>query len=1330
MAPLRGRIREVAGPRRHLLERRLDGVARAHAEGRDMARAINSIGRDLDRFHSGRKAREARILPVEFPEELPISRERSQIAAAIRAHQVVVICGETGSGKTTQLPKICLELGRGIDGLIGHTQPRRVAARSVAARISEELSTPLGTGVGYAIRFNDRTAADTRIKLMTDGILLAETSRDRDLLAYDTIIVDEAHERSLNIDFLLGYLKRLLPRRPDLKVLVTSATIDPERFSRHFGGAPIISVEGRTHPVDLRYRPPGTDHPDPDDAMIQGILDGIREIDDAGMTIPEPSGRPDILVFLPGEREIRDVTAAIDAAGFDETETLPLYARLSNDQQDRVFKPGPRRRIVLATNVAETSLTVPRIRGVIDSGLARIARYSPRRRVQRLPIEPISRASAAQRSGRCGRIAPGVCIRLCDEESFAKRPEFTAPEILRSNLASVILRMADLGLGEPEAFPFVELPSAKLIRDGFETLHELGAVDRERTLTGMGRDLAALPVDPRIGRMVLASIDEGCLGEILTVAAALTVPDPRLGNERRGSLGHTIFRDSSSDFLGFVRLWRAWRDARSEKGSSALRTWCRRHDLSFLRMREWQDVHDQLSVLARELLGRRGGDSGENRKGGRKRPPRIPEVRDDPPGGAIHRAILSGLVSHVGKRGERGEYHGINGGTFELFPGSVLRRQEAPWIVAAEIVETSRRWGRTCARIRGDWIEKVAPHLVRHTHFEPHFVPDTGFVSAYERVTCGDIDTTERRRVPYAPIDAVAARQVFINEALVAARLEGEPGFLKANRITRERLESLSDRGREIDLVGDEDRQFRFYDARLPDEIHNVPAFEAWRRQAERRDPQVLRMKDGDLLDPDRTRPDAAAYPDRIEVAGVEVPLRYRHEPGHPADGVTAMIPLELLGRLDPRRFDWLVPGLLHDKIETLIRSLPRRMRTRFMPIAETAAGAAEHLRFGETPLLRALSGYLSTIGGSEITPSDFRLEMLESHHSMRFELVDAEGGTLSTTRRFEDLLASHRDRARAAFEASVEISLGEGDDEASHLAAIRGRRDWDFGSLPDEVRIHRGGGRLPAFPAIADEGRDVRVRVTDDRTTAIELHRRGVRRLLSLGVDDALRHHLEHLPGLGGLQLLASPLGSSADFVRDLGDLAVAVAVSDDLDTGEGLAAVRDREAFLEFDDRVRRDLWPALERACDLVEPILRSRQTLLEEIDQPGPAIWEPVRRDERRHVEHLVPAGFAGMISPTRLSQLPRYLEASRRRLDRLRGSGFQRDQVRREEFEGWRRLFAAQRSRLTEIGRIDPRVDAFGWLLEEYRVHLFAQELGTPVRISPAALKSAWRDIAG
>ena len=1298
-----------------MLVRRVDGVGRGLAAGRDMTRALDAVGRDLDRLEKGREARGARSFEIEYPDQLPVSRAREEIAEAMRSSQVVILCGETGSGKTTQLPKICLELGRGVDGMIGHTQPRRVAARSVASRIAEELATPLGEGVGYSVRFNDRTAVGTRVKLMTDGILLAETSRDRDLMAYDTIIVDEAHERSLNIDFLLGYLKRLLPRRPDLKIVVTSATIDPERFSRHFGDAPIIRVPGRAHPVEIRHRPLSGD--ESDEAMTNGIVEAVRELDSSGIVVPDPSGRPDILVFLPGEREIRDAAEALERAALPDTEVVPLFARLSNERQDRVFKPGAARRVVLATNVAETSLTVPRIRGVIDTGLARIARYSPRRRVQRLPIEAVAQSSVEQRTGRCGRIAPGICIRLFGEADFGARDRFTPPEIMRSSLASVILRMADLGLGDPENFPFVEKPSAKLVRDGFETLFELGAVDRQRRLTETGRDLARLPIDPRIGRMVIGAIDEACLPEILVIASALTVSDPRQREaDRGGTLGHAVFRDPTSDFLTFLRIWRAWSDARRDKGSSAIRTWARRHGLSYVRLREWLDVHDQLRDLASDLVARRAGSG----KGTRKRV-RIGAVRSDAPAGAIHRAVLAGLVSNVGRRGERGEYHGLNGGTFEVFPGSVLRRQEAPWIVAAEIVETTRRWGRTCARIRGEWLEKVAPHLVRSTHFEPHFVAETGFVSAWERVTCGELDAVERRRVPFAPIDADAAREVFIQQALVAEALGGEVGFLEANRQLREQIATLTDRGRDVLPVDEDDRIFRFYDQRLPEGLHNVPAFEAWRKKAERRDPAVLRMRESDLVDLDRDRPDAAAYPDRITVAGVEVILRYRHEPGHEADGVTATIPLELLGRLEPSRFEWLVPGLLVDKLDALARSLPRRLRTRIMPIRETATGAAEHLEFGDGSLVEAFADYLSMVGGGSIRVGDFRMEMLEPHHDMRFELVDGEGVELACSRRYVDLLASHRDRAREAFEESVAVSL-EGE-AASRFAAIRDRKAWDFDPIPVEVGLRRGEASIVAFPAVGDEGDHVRVRVTDDRTTAVELHRRGVRRLLSLQVDDAIRHHLDHLPDLGRLRLAASTLESSAAFTRGLADLAIAVAV-----TGEDLGRVRDATAFARLDDVVRRDLWNSLERACDLVEPILKGRLDMLADLDASAPDAWAPILADEQAHLNRLVHPGFVGITPPERLEHLPRYIEAARRRLDRLRGGGVRRDHARREEFEGWWRLFDAHRRGLERLGRVDPGAEAFGWILEEYRVQLFAQELGTATKVSPAILKARWNDL--
>ncbi|MBC01679.1 MAG: ATP-dependent RNA helicase HrpA [Phycisphaerae bacterium] len=1293
--------------------RRVGGIERAASSGRDMSRATEAIRRELTKLENDRESRRERPFDIEYPAELPVSGAREEIARAIREHQVVVVCGETGSGKTTQIPKICLDLGRGVDGLIGHTQPRRVAARTVATRIADELGTTLGEGVGYSVRFNDRTTPQTRVKLMTDGILLAETARDRDLLAYDTIIIDEAHERSLNIDFLLGYLKRLLPRRRDLRLIVTSATIDPDRFSRHFGDAPVVRVSGRTHPVEIRYRPPAGE--DADDALVRGIVDAVGEIDAAGLEVPDPSGLPDILVFLPGEREIREASEALAKAELPDTEVVPLFARLSVDKQDRVFSPGSARRIVLATNVAETSLTVPRIRGVVDTGLARIARYSPRRRVQRLPVEPIARASADQRSGRCGRIAPGVCIRLFAEDDLRGRDEFTPPEILRSSLASVILRMTDLGLGDPETFPFVEKPSGRLIRDGYETLYELGAVDRRREPTALGRDLARLPIDPRIGRMVLAGIDEECLPELLVIASVLTASDPReRQGDRAGSIADAMFKDPSSDFLSFLRIWKAWTDARETRGSSALRTWTRRHGLSLVRMREWQDLHDQLRHLAGDLLARR---SSQGRKG-RGRPV-VGPVREDPPGGAIHRAILAGLVSNIGRRGERGEYRGLMGGTFEIFPGSVLRRQDAPWIVAAEIVETSRRWARTCARIRGDWIERVAPHLVRKSHFEPHFVPETGFVSAWERVTCGDLDAVERRRVPYAPIDAAAAREVFIQQALVAEGLKTDAPWMDENRRLREGLARLSDRERDVVPVDEDDRLHRFYDSRLPEGIHNVPAFEAWRRKAERRDPSILRMKESDLTDQDRERPDAAAYPDRIAIGGVDVGLAYRHEPGDDRDGVTATIPLELLGRFEPASFEWLVPGLLIDKLDALARSLPRRMRTRIMPILETATGAAEHLPFGEGSLIRAYAGYLSMVGGAEIRPEDFRLELLEPHHLMRFELVDEEGRILACTRRYEELLASHRDRAREAFEESVEVSVE--DDTASRFAAIRDRTSWDFETLPEDVILRRGTATIIAYPAISDEGDHVRVRVTDDRTTALERQRRGVLRLLALQVGDAIRHHLDHLPDLERLRLAASSLESGPAFTRGLSDLAIAVAVR-----GADLAMVRDEEAFVDLDDVVRRDLWPSLERACDLVEPILQTRQSLLMDLESPGPASWADVRRDEQRHLERLVPPGFAGSTPPERLEHLPRYLEGARRRLDRLRGAGLERDRDRREEFEGWRRLHEARCRDLDRLGRIDPGIEAFGWLLEEYRIQLFAQELGTAVKVSPAILKDRWR----
>ena len=1317
MVELQARGAALGGDLAASFQRRLGGLRRRANAGKDVRRAVRAVAEDLSRLEAGREARDGLSLVPTY-EDLPIVEARDRILDTLRSHPVLILAGATGSGKTTQLPKMCLEIGRGLGGMIAHTQPRRVAARSVAARIAEELGTPVGAGVGCAVRFERTTSPTTRIKVMTDGILLAETSRDRDLLAYDTIIVDEAHERSLNIDFLLGYLKQLRRRRSDLKIVITSATIDLERFSRHFDDAPVIEVSGRTYPVETRYRPVTQEDP-AEEGDPASILDAIGEIDRGPTGRQDPSGRPDVLVFLPGEREIRETAEVLDAAGLPETEVVPLYARLSNEQQDRVFRPGPLRRVVLATNVAETSLTVPRIRAVIDSGLARISRYSPKSRVQRLPIEPISKASADQRSGRCGRLSPGVCIRLYGEEDFEARPAFTAPEILRSSLASVVLRMADLGLGDPMDFPFVDPPSAKLLRDGYATLRELNAVDSQDAITPAGRRLAELPVDPRIGRMILASAEEGCLAEVLVIASALTVPDPRDGRAGGGRrTGPQVFRDPRSDFLGYLRLWKAWQEARDSKGSSALRTWCRRHELSYRRLQEWQSLEEQL----RDLAGRSILERGTTRRG--RRSPSIPPLQEECPAGAVHRSILSGLIAHVGRKQEDGSYRGIGGGTFQIFPGSVLSRERPEWIVCAEIVETSRRWGRTCARIRADWIERVAPHLVRKTHYEPHFVPDTGFVCAYERVSCGELDPTERRRVPFAAIDPVGARQVFIQEALVGERLPDQPTFLDRNREIRAEIREVGDRLREDHLIDEDVRRFEFYDRRLPEDIHNVAAFDAWRRRAERRDPAILEMTAADFGEIGASGVASADYPDHLEIGGQRVDLTYRHEPGHPEDGVSARIPIELLGRLDATRFEWLVPGLLADKCEALVRALPKRIRTRLMPIRDIASGAADHLDATDAGLLDSLADYLSTIADLRIRPTDFRVELLEPHHSIRFVLVGDDGSPLDSGRDYQQLLRRHHSESRRAFE-TVAAETSD-DEEAQRLGGIQDRETWDFDDVPTTIMIRRSHGEIAAFPAITDRGSSVSIRLTDDQRSAEAIHRRGVRRLLALSHRAALRHHLDHLPGADALADRLTALRIESTLDHALGDLCIQTILSGRVD----LEKVRSGGDFNALDDLVHRELWPGLERAVDALTPILEEVARLDEVLSSPSPAAWSEAIEEERRHRAELIVPDFLASTPLTALRTLPRYLEVGRRRLEGLRGDGVLRDAPRAREFSGWWRLYLDRRRELDSLGRSDPDLEEFRWRLEDYRVQLHAPGLARGRRVSVSDLKAMWQAIGG
>nr|MDQ3959737.1 ATP-dependent RNA helicase HrpA [Pseudomonadota bacterium] len=894
-----------------------------------LEQAIQSSIRQLER--------RAQTLPqAAFPEELPISARRDEIARALNEHQIVIICGETGSGKSTQLPKLCLALGRGISAMIGHTQPRRIAARTLAMRIASELGSELGQAVGYKVRFNDRIGPDTYIKLMTDGILLAETESDRWLEHYDTLIIDEAHERSLNIDLLLGYLKTVLPRRPDLKLIVTSATLDPERFSRHFDNAPIIEVSGRTYPVEVRYRPLySQDENERDRSLEQAILEAADEI--------SKIDRGDILVFLPGEREIRETAQALRKHHPPDTEILPLYARLSAAEQNRVFQPHNRRHIVLATNVAETSLTVPGVRYVIDTGLARINRYSPRTKVQRLVCEPIARASADQRKGRCGRQSRGICYRLYAAEDFEARDQFTDPEILRTNLASVILRLKSLHLGEVEDFPFIDPPDSRYVKAGYKLLEELGAVDEARQLTTSGRQLARLPLDPRLGRMLLAGQTEHCLAELLIIVSALSVQDPRerpLEASQKADEAHRPFADERSDFLWYLNLWRFYEEQARHLSKNKLRTLCTAHFLSYRRLQEWQDIHRQLKTLIHDL--------GFN----------INAVPADY--AAIHRALLTGLLGNIGFKTEKNEYTGARGIKFSIFPGASLFKKAPAWIMAAEIAETSRLYARTVAKIEPEWIEQVAGPLLRRSYSEPHWEKRAGRVQALERVTLYGLTLVAKRKVDYTRIDPVECRRLFIQAALVEGDYETRAAFFQHNRAVLEQIEDLQHRLRRLDILVDERDRFDFYDQRLPEGVVCAKTFERWRTQAEGQDPKLLYMDRAQLLQAHGQTADR--YPDALNVAGMALPLSYRFEPGHEADGVTVTVPVVILNQLDPARFDWLVPGLLKEKITQLIRSLPKSLRRHFVPIEHYTEACLKQLKPADQSLTASLAAQLQQL--------------------------------------------------------------------------------------------------------------------------------------------------------------------------------------------------------------------------------------------------------------------------------------------------------------------------------------------------------------------------------
>ncbi len=1204
-----------------------------------------------------------------FDPALPICARRAEIARAVAAHPAVIVCGETGSGKTTQIPKILLEMGRGNAGLIGHTQPRRVAARSVAARIAEELKVAPGSLVGCKVRFHDRTGAGTVVKLMTDGILLAETRSDPELSAYGTIVIDEAHERSLNIDFLLGFLKGLLARRRDMRLVIASATIDAEKFGRHFGGAPVIEVSGRLYPVEVRYRPVGGDAEDtPREEEENALADAVAEL--------WREGPGDVLVFLPGEREIRDA-ADVLRRRFPQAELLPLYARLSADEQDRVFRPGAARRVVLATNVAETSLTVPRIRYVVDTGLARVKRYSYRNKVEMLRVERIAQAAARQRAGRCGRVADGVCIRLYSEDDFAARPAFADPELLRSSLAGVILRALSLGLGKVEDFPFIDPPAPRAVADGYALLAELGAVDDRNELTPIGHELARLPVDPRIARMLVAARDEGCTAQMLVIAAALSVQDPRERPLERAAAAderHAKFADERSDFLSWLRLWKLF----DEEG---LRRICREHFLSYPRMREWRDVHAQLHRTVAELGWRDSSADPQKAEGY----------------AAIHRALLAGLLGNVAMKDEaEGSYTGARGIKCRVHPGTWTRKP-GKWIVAAELVETTRLYARTVATIDPKWIESVGAHLLRRHRERPHWERSHARVVAIERGTLCGLPVYGDRRVHYGPLDPKLAREIFLRSALVEGDFETRAPFFAHNQRLVADIERLEHKSRRPDILVDDGLIFAFYDARVPEGIHNGADFEKWRKEAERGAPKLLYLRREDLMRHEAAGVTTGNFPPALQLGANRYALEYHFEPRSPKDGVTMSVPLALLNQVGAARCEWLVPGLLREKVKALARSMPQRLRHRLGPLDEFAEGFATEVSPSDEPLATVLARYIRARLGLEVPADAFRPDSAPPHLHMNFRVVDNHGRQLAMGR---DLMALKKELSGEA-KALLQESLPEAQGER--------HTGWTFGDLEELMEIRRGERTLVGYPALVDAGDAVTLQVFDSPETARETHRKGVRRLLAI----AYRERIRDLERSISKDIALAPL--KEDLVS---------AALERTFLSESVPATRAEFARRVEEGRNRFNLIAQeLQRLAGAIlaeHTRIRRRIALLQKAF-PGPV------DDVRDQCARLLAPGWLARTPWERLQHLPRYLRAAALRLEKLR-SDPARDASRAAELAPLEQAFRRESAIRERYGPLPPDLEQFGWLLEELRVSLFAQELKTPVPVSAKRLAKLWQAI--
>ncbi|MCX4846507.1 ATP-dependent RNA helicase HrpA [Streptomyces sp. NBC_00893] len=1303
-ADLQNRLGEISLRDAHRLGRRLEGARRIRKpEARQSV--LDEIAAEAAKAAERLSLRAGRMPALTYPEQLPVSQKKDEILEAIRDHQVVIVAGETGSGKTTQIPKICMELGRGVRGMIGHTQPRRIAARTVAERVADELKTPLGEAVGWKVRFTDQVNPDaTFVKLMTDGILLAEIQTDRELRAYDTIIIDEAHERSLNIDFLLGYLARLLPKRPDLKVVITSATIDPERFARHFGEAPIVEVSGRTYPVEVRYRPLlEEDTDDSDRDQITAICDAVDEL--------QSEGPGDVLVFLSGEREIRDTADALNKRNLRHTEVLPLYARLSHAEQHRVFQRTPNgivRRIVLATNVAETSLTVPGIKYVIDPGNARISRYSHRTKVQRLPIERISQASANQRKGRCGRTSDGICIRLYSEDDFLTRPEFTDPEILRTNLASVILQMTAAGLGDIEKFPFIDPPDHRNIRDGIQLLQELGALDAEekspqegkkgQRLTQLGRKLSQLPVDPRLARMVIEADRNGCVREVMVIASALSIQDPRerpSEKQTQADQQHARFKDETSDFLAFLNLWRYIREQQKERGSSSFRRMCKQEYLNFLRIREWQDIYAQLRTVAKQM----GINLNE----------------EDAPEQSVHTSLLAGLLSHIGlKDTEKNEYLGARSAKFAIFPGSALFKKQPRFVMSAELVETSRLWARVNAKVEPEWIEPLAQHLLKRTYSEPHWEKDQAAVMAYERVTLYGVPIVAQRKINFGRIDAETSRDLFIRNALVEGDWRTHHQFFHDNRKLLGEVEELEHRARRRDILVDDETLFDFYDRRIPDHVVSGAHFDSWWKHKRRDEPDSLDFERSMLINEKAGAVTKDDYPDSWRQGKLKFKVTYQFEPGADADGVTVHIPLQVLNQVTAEGFDWQIPGLREEVVTELIRSLPKPIRRHYVPAPNYADKFLDRAVPLQEPLPLTLARELQGMVGVPVTADDFDLSRVPDHLKITFRIVDERRRKVAEDKDLEALKLQLRPKARQALSKAAAATAGPSGESIERS----GLTDWTIGTLNRVFETRRAGQPVKAYPALVDQGETVAVRLFDTEAEQQRAMWLGTRKLIMLNVPvNPAKFASDKLTNQQKLALSRNPHGSIQALFEDC-----ATAAADRLIVAHGGPAW-DEESFRKLYDKVRADLVALTEHTVKQVQQVLAAWQACERRLKATNSLVLVDNVTDARDQLAALMPPDFVTRTGLRRLPDLMRYLVAVDRRLQQM-PTAVQRDTTRMEKVHEMQDEYAWLLEQLPQGRPVPQEVLDIRWMIEELRVSYFAHALGTAYPVSDKRIVKA------